>query len=198
MQLDFHHGLPAAGERSAVFGQRCIRPRSALGHFFDGSNTARLLPRHAVQGPQAASISTTLGATRDVHHRLRALCKGPRKNNFPFSAADPSRLAALDHSFQGSEYCLYAPASRLAGAVRGFDPDAPKGEPILTRVLRTRAEIRQPSERRCILPDCVARRVHTPGMRAPRAWPGRRLDTQKWPTYFCAGPKPTRGATVRK
>ena len=63
--------------------------------------------------------------------------------------------------------------------------EGPKGA---TSGLGTRAEISQPSERRCILPDCVARRVHTPGMRTPRAWLGRRLDTQKWPTYFCAGP----------
>ena len=30
--------------------------------------------------------------------------------------------------------------------------------------------------RRCIPAGCVARRFHTPGMRAPRAWPAGRLD----------------------
>ena len=38
-----------------------------------------------------------------------------------------------------------------------------------------------------LAPDCVARRLHTPGMRAPRAWPDGRLDTQKVANVFLIG-----------
>ena len=41
--------------------------------------------------------------------------------------------------------------------------------PAIRRALRTRSAIGQPSDCRCIPPDCVARRIHTPGMHAPRA-----------------------------
>ena len=38
-------------------------------------------------------------------------------------------------------------------------------------------------------PGVVARRVHTPGMRAPRASPGGRLDTLTWHPYSLPGSK---------
>ena len=40
------------------------------------------------------------------------------------------------------------------------------------------------SGRRCIPPGGVARRFHTPGVRAPRALPGGRLDAHRQRTYF--------------
>ena len=43
--------------------------------------------------------------------------------------------------------------------------------------------------RRCIPPGFVARHLHTPGMRAPRASPGGRLDAQTWHLYSFPGPK---------
>ena len=50
------------GERPTAFGRRCIRPAGVVSR----SNSAGMLPRLALQGPVAASISTT-GATRDLH-----------------------------------------------------------------------------------------------------------------------------------
>ena len=45
-------------------------------------------------------------------------------------------------------------------------------------VLRTLTGIASPPGCRCIPPGCVARRLHSPDMRAPRALPAGRLDTQ--------------------
>ena len=55
------------------------------------------------------------------------------------------------------------------------------------RALRTLSKINLPSERRCIPPGGVARRLHTPGMRAPLAWPAGRLGIQSWQPYFDSG-----------
>ena len=43
------------------------------------------------------------------------------------------------------------------------------------------------SGRRCIPPGVVARRLHTPGMRAPRASPGGRVDAQDMAALFVDG-----------
>ena len=65
--------LAARGESLAAFDRRGIPPWAALDVVHDGSNTPGLLPPPAWPRPTAASIQRGLGATRDVHHGLRAL-----------------------------------------------------------------------------------------------------------------------------
>ncbi|MCH7749410.1 MAG: hypothetical protein IH939_15085 [Acidobacteria bacterium] len=68
--------LAACGESPAACRWRCIRQVPALAFYPAGSKTAGMLPRLAVQGPCAVSISTTLGATRDGHPGLLGLRAG--------------------------------------------------------------------------------------------------------------------------
>ena len=49
------------------------------------------------------------------------------------------------------------------------------------------------SGRRCIPPGFVARHLHTPGMRAPRASPGGRFDAQTWHLHSFPGPYYVKG-----
>ena len=60
--------LAARGERSAAFDRRYIPAASVAPR----SNTAGMLPRRALQRPDAASLATGLGATPDFHHGLLA------------------------------------------------------------------------------------------------------------------------------
>ena len=61
--------LAVHGERPAAF-DRCRLPQGLRGASSAGSHTAGMLPRRAVQGPDAGSLRTGLGATRELHHGL--------------------------------------------------------------------------------------------------------------------------------
>ena len=58
------------GRPRCIRHRRCIPEGPALAQSPQGSNTTGILPRHALSLPGAASITTSLGATRDFHHGL--------------------------------------------------------------------------------------------------------------------------------
>ena len=68
VRLDTAEGLGSAarGASPAAFERRCIPP----GCVTPRSNTAGILPRRALRWTDAASITTTLGATLDLHDGL--------------------------------------------------------------------------------------------------------------------------------
>ena len=67
-----------------------------------------------------------------------------------------------------------------ANRITGFDfanPKSRRSRQHRRQDVRHRLAVRGPAaDRRCIPPGFVARRLHTPGVRAPRALPDGRLD----------------------
>ena len=63
----------ARGESPAAFDRRCIPQRLRWASRSAGSHTAGIFPRRALYWPNAASITTSLGATRHFHHGLLAV-----------------------------------------------------------------------------------------------------------------------------
>ena len=92
--------LAARGESSPAFGRRFIQPTCGVPR----SSTAGVLPRHALQGPGTAPISTTLGATQDFHRgllavaaelpRVRLITTGGTISNRPGTRLSPAELVA--------------------------------------------------------------------------------------------------------